>query len=199
MGQQVLLTGVGPRGPACRGGRRGHLPGVDVHAVLALLGEADGQGHNVAHRLLAHKLGQLLLLQPVLVQRGHEVGEGAGHLELDLEALAGKDERVLVGERYEAEEAGGLGRSPLPGGAVRQRHHHRLQVRADDLELADRLELHRLAGEILLRRDGVGEDVEKELAGAGRVHAKGHGVAHHRLKKKNIYCSEIKLIIYCVA
>jgi hypothetical protein len=87
-----------------------------------------------------------------------------------------------MGQGDEAKKAGGLGRSPLPGGAVRQRHHHRLQVRADDLELADGLELHGLAGEILLRRDGVGKNVEEELAGAGRVHAEGYGVAHHRLK-----------------
>ena len=87
-----------------------------------------------------------------------------------------------MGQRDEAKKAGGLGRSPLAGGAVRQRHHHRLQVRADDLELADGLELHGLAGEILLRRDGVGKNVEEELAGAGRVHAEGDSVAHHRLK-----------------
>jgi hypothetical protein len=30
------------------------------------------------------------------VERGHEVGERAGHLELDLEALAGENERVLM-------------------------------------------------------------------------------------------------------
>jgi hypothetical protein len=30
------------------------------------------------------------------VQGGHEVGERAGHLELDLEALAGENERVLM-------------------------------------------------------------------------------------------------------
>ena len=53
-------------------------------------------------------------------------------------------------EWYEPEEPGCLGGSPLPGGAVRQRHHHRLQLRAHDLELAHRLELHRFTGQVLL-------------------------------------------------
>ena len=76
-------------------GRCGHLPRVDVHAVLSLLGKGDGQRDNVAGHLLTHVLGQLLLLQPVLVQRGHEVRERAGHLELDLQALTREDKRIL--------------------------------------------------------------------------------------------------------
>ena len=97
-------------------------------------------------------------------------------------------------ERYETEEAGGLGGPPLAGGAVRQRHHHRLQVRADDLELADRLELHGLTGEVLLRRDRVGKDVEQQVAGAGRVHAERNRVIYHRLKR-NILLGKIIIII----
>ena len=91
-----------------------------------------------------------------------------------------------MGERNEAEETRGLGRSPFAGGTVGQRHHHRLQVRADDLELADRFELHGLAGEILLGRDGVGKNVEEELGGAGGVHPERHRVPHHRLKTRMV-------------
>ena len=97
-------------------------------------------------------------------------------------------------ERYETEEAGGLGGPPLAGGAVRQRHHHRLQVRADDLELADRLELHGLTGEVLLRRDRVGKDVEQQVAGAGRVYTERNRVIYHRLKR-NILLGKIIIII----
>ena len=51
------------------------LPGVDVHAVLSLLGEADGEGDDVVvlRDAVRHVLRELLLLHPVLVQRRHEV------------------------------------------------------------------------------------------------------------------------------
>ena len=62
-----------------------------------------------------------------------------------------------------------------------QRHHDCVQVLAHDFELADRLELHGLPGEVLLRRHRVGEDVQQEGAAAGRVHAERHHVPHHRL------------------
>lgn len=83
---------------------------------------------------------------------------------------------------HEAEEPRGLGRAPLAARAVGQRHHHRLQLLAGDLELADALELHRLAGEILLGRHSVREHVQEEGARAGRVHTEGHQVAHNRLE-----------------
>ena len=88
---------------------------------------------------------------------------------------------LLVCEGYEPEQAGGLGGAPLARGAVRQRHHDGLEVLAHDLELAHGLELHGLAGEVLLRRHSVGEDVQQQGGGAGGVHAEGHRVAHHRL------------------
>ena len=160
----------------------GHLPRVDVHPVLALLRELNRQRHNVSAHFLTHVLGQLLLLQSVLVERGHEVCERPGHLELDLEGLPGEDEGVLVREGNEAEEAGRLGRSPLPGRAVRQRHHHRLQVRAHDLELTDRLELHRLPGQVLLGGHGVRKYVEEEVARTRRVYSESNRVVHYRLK-----------------
>ena len=51
------------------------LPGVDVHAVLSLLGEADGERDDVVvlRDAVRHVLRELLLLHPVLVQRRHEV------------------------------------------------------------------------------------------------------------------------------
>ena len=153
VGEQLFLTGV-------RAGGGGHLPRVDVHPVLALLGEGDGQRHNVPAHPLTHVLGQLFLLQPVLVEGGHKVCERPRHLELDLQRLRGKDERVLVGEGNEAEKPGGFGRAPLAGRAVGQRHHHRLQVGAHNLELAHRLELHGLPCKIFLGRDGVCKDVQ---------------------------------------
>ena len=88
---------------------------------------------------------------------------------------------LLVCEGYEPEQAGGLGGAPLARGAVRQRHHDGLEVLAHDLELAHGLELHGLAGEVLLRRHRVGEDVEQQGAAARRVHAERDHVPHHRL------------------
>ena len=61
-----------------------------------------------------------------------------------------RDVLSLVCEGDEPEEPGGLGGPPLPGGAVGQGHHHRLQVRAHDLELAHGFELHRLTRQVLL-------------------------------------------------
>ena len=72
------------------------LPGVDVHAVLALLGEGHGQGHDVTGDFMCHVFGQLLLIHPVFVKRRHEVRERPRHLELDLKSLRGEDEGVLV-------------------------------------------------------------------------------------------------------
>ena len=87
-----------------------------------------------------------------------------------------------MSDRDEPEEPGGLDGAPFSAGAVRQRHHDRLEVLAHDLELAHALELHRLARQVLLRRHRVGEDVEQHGAAAGRVHAERDHVAHHRLK-----------------
>ena len=81
-----------------------------------------------------------------------------------------------MSQRDEPEQPGGFGRSPLAGGAIWQRYHHRLQVRADYLELADRLEFHGLAGQVLLGRDSVGEYVEQQGPGARRVHTEGDSV-----------------------
>jgi hypothetical protein len=57
-----------------------------------------------------------------------------------------KDESFLVSYGNEPEQPGGLDRAPLSARAIRQRHHDRLQVVANDLELAHALELHRFAG-----------------------------------------------------
>ena len=158
------------------------LPGVDVHAVLALLGECHGQRHDIAGDLVTHVFGQLLFVHPVFMQGRHEVRERSRHLELNLQGLRGEDKCVLVGERDQTKQPSGLGGPPLPGGAVRQRNHHRLQILAHDLEFTHGLELHRLPGEILLRRHGVSEDVQQEGGGAGGVHPERHSVPDHRLK-----------------
>ncbi len=61
-----------------------------------------------------------------------------------------------------------------------------MQILAHDFELANRLELHWLACEVLLWRDGVREDVEEEGAVAGSVHAECNHVANDRLKEKEL-------------
>ena len=118
------------------------------------------------------------------MEGGHKVGQGPRHLELYLDGLRGEDERVLMGERDQAKEPRGLGRAPLPTCAVWERHHHCLQLGANYLELAHRLELHGLASEVLLGGDRVGKDVEQELRGARGVNSERHSVADHRLKSK---------------
>ena len=75
------------------------LPRVDVHAVLPLLGKSDMEGDDVLvvwGEAVADILAQPLLLQPVLVEGGHEVCEGARHPESDVELASGKDEGLLV-------------------------------------------------------------------------------------------------------
>jgi len=59
-----------------------------------------------------------------------------------------------------------------------------LEVIANNLELADGLELHGFTGQVLLRRDGVGEDVEEHRAAAGGVHPERHDVVDDRLEGK---------------
>lgn len=72
-----------------------HLPGVDVEAVLALLREADVEGHDVVLHVVGHELREPLLLHPVLVKRRHEVRELARHPELDFELPSGEYQSVL--------------------------------------------------------------------------------------------------------
>jgi hypothetical protein len=86
-----------------------------------------------------------------------------------------------VRDRHEAKESRGLGRAPLAARTVRKWDHHRLQLVARYLELADALELHGLAGEVLLRRHRVREHIQEEGPRARRVHPESHQVAHHRL------------------
>ncbi len=138
VGEQVLLGRVEVLGS--------ELAGVDVHPVLALLGEAGVEGDDVVGDGVGHVLGKLPLLGPVLVQSGHEVGQRAGHSELDLKVAGGENQGVRVGDWDEAKEAGGLGGAPLAGRAVGEGYHDRLEVLADDLEFAHAFELHRLAG-----------------------------------------------------
>ena len=158
------------------------LPRVDVHAVLPLLGEGHGQRHDVTRDLVRHVLGQLLLVHPVLVQRGHEVRQRPRHLELDLDGLRSKDEGVLMGQWNEAKQPRGLGWSPFSGGTIRQGNHHSLQILADNFEFTNRFKLHGLACKVFLWCDGVGEYIQQERGGAGSVHAKCNRVSDYRLK-----------------
>lgn len=180
MGEEVLLVALLRIVPAARS-RRVHLPRVDVHPVLALLREGDVERDQVSAHVVRRVLGQPLLLRAVLVQGRHKVRQWAGHAELDLQLPSGEDEGVLVGDGHQAEQPGGLHRSPFTAGAVRQGHHDRLKILADDLELADALELHRLTGEVLPRCHCVREDVQEESSAARGVDSEGHHVAHHGL------------------
>lgn len=118
---------------------------------------------NVVQRAVSHILGQLLLLDAILVQRGHKICQRTGHAELQVQAASGKDKRILQGKQsevlvsshpelgnhqspiqthlmrdgYEPKQPGGLRRSPLPAGAIRQRNHDRLQLLAANLEVVE--------------------------------------------------------------
>lgn len=61
-----------------------------------------------------------------------------------------------------------------------------IKISSTYLELANALELHGFAGEVLARRDSVSEDVEQEGAAAGGVHAERYHVTYYRLPNKNI-------------
>lgn len=50
---------------------------------------------NVVQCAVSHILGQLLLLDAVLVERGHKISEGARHAELEVQAASGEDKRIL--------------------------------------------------------------------------------------------------------
>lgn len=83
--------------------------------------------------ILGNVLGQLLLLDAVLVQCRHKVRQRPGHPELDLQRSSGKDQWLLMRDRYEAEETRRLRGTPFATGTVGQRHHNRLQFLAADL------------------------------------------------------------------
>ena len=139
------------------------FPRVDIHPVLPLLREGDVQGDEVLvvrGKTVADILAQPFLLQPILVEGGHKVCQGSSHPEGNVQLASGEDQSLGMGDGHQAEEPSGLGRAPLARGTVGKGHHDSLQVLAQDLELTHALELHRLSGQVLLRRHGVGEDVQ---------------------------------------
>jgi len=73
-----------------------NLPRINVQSVLTLLWKLDAERHLAVADGLTDELCQLLLIRPVLVKCGHEVGEGSGHLEVDSHLPPGKDEGVRV-------------------------------------------------------------------------------------------------------
>lgn len=89
----------------------------------------------------------------------------------------------LVRDGHQSKKPGRFGWPPLSASAVRQRYHHRLKLVTRYFKFAHRFELHGLSGKVLLWRDGVGEDVQKETSTARRVHPESHDVAHHTLVK----------------
>lgn len=46
---------------------------------------------NVIQRTVRHIFGQLLLLDAILVQRGHKIGQRSRHAELQVKTATGKD------------------------------------------------------------------------------------------------------------
>lgn len=180
MSQQVFLVAVLGVVAAARS-RRVDFTRVNIHTVLSLLRETDLERDQIVGDVMRRVFGQSFLFGAVFVQSGHEIGQRARHAELALQLAAGEDQRVLVSDGHQSEESSGFHRSPFTAGAVGQRHHHRLQVGADDFELANTLELHRLARQVFSGRDGVGEDVEEESSTARGVHSESHDVADDRL------------------
>lgn len=53
------------------------------------------------------------------------------------------------------------------------------------LELADGLEFHGLASEVLLWRDHVRKDVQEERTGAWSMHSECHNISDDRLEGRN--------------
>lgn len=77
-------------------GRAGRFPGVNVQAVLALLGKADRESHHVVvGDRVRDVFGEAFLLDAVLVQRRHEVGQRSRHPELDLQLAASEHQGLL--------------------------------------------------------------------------------------------------------
>ena len=120
----------------------------------------------------------------VLVERGHEVEQGPGHPELDLEEallVRDRDQACLVADRNDAEESGGLHGPVLAAGAIGQRNHNGLEALGDDFELANALELHGLAGDVLGGRGGVCEDVENIGAVLRQMYSEVDHIRDHHL------------------
>lgn len=171
-GVDEVLAAVGQQGSIRTGAIiPGTLSGVDVQAVLAVLREGDANEDLVPFHLMLNELLQSSVLGVVAVEGGDEFHQRLGHAEAELELAAGVDDRLLVRERDQAEHAIGLRRAPFPAGTFRKGDHDHRQTIADDPQLAHRLELHRLAGEILASGDGVGKDVEEEVIPTGGVDA----------------------------
>lgn len=89
-----------------------------------------------------------------------------------------------MGYWYETEEPGGFRGAPFAARAVGQRHHHRLQFLASDFKFAHALELHRLPGQVFLRRDSVGKYVKEESSWAGRVNTERDDIPDDGLHNK---------------
>lgn len=185
MSQQVLLVallGV----VAAAVSHRIDFARVNVHAVLALLGETDFESDQIARHVVRGVFGQPLLFRSVFVESRHKVGQRSGHAELAFQLTAGKDQGVLMGDGHQAEETRRLHRPPLTAGAVRQGHHDRLKVLANNFELANALEFHGLARQVLARRHRIGEYVQQEGTTARGVDSERDHISHNRLRKKLI-------------
>lgn len=175
----------------------GNLTGVDVHSVLSFFGEDHGQNDLITLDPLTHIFTQFLLFSSIFVESGHKISEWPGHLENDVNvAPVGKNQCVLVRNWVQAEQPRGLGWTPFAAGAIGQRNHDRLQIFADDLELAHTFKLHGLSGQILLRRDCVCEYVQQQGPGTGRMNPEGHYVADHGLKSGGISTSDLTAVNY---
>lgn len=92
-----------------------------------------------------------------------------------------KDESVLVGDRNKAEQSCSLDRTPFTTRTVRQRYHNRLKIIAHDLKLADTLELHGLACQVLLWGYCICEDVQQHSPTARCVYTERYDVVYNRL------------------
>jgi len=69
---------------------------------------------NVVQCAVSHILGQLLLLNAILVQRGHKICQRTRHAKLQVQAASGEDKRILkVSKALESNQARGNNQSPM--------------------------------------------------------------------------------------
>ena len=104
---------------------------------------------------------------------------------------------------HQTEETRRFHWTPFTAGAVRQGHHDCLQVLANNFELANALEFHRFARQILSWCHCVSKYVQEEGTTARSVHSECNHISHNRLLKNQILGCDIKelkneLLIYFV-
>lgn len=104
------------------------LSRIEIESVLAVVGKARVNAHQIAVQSDARVLLQTLLVGAVAMQIRHKVGERARHAKLNFQFARAEYQRLFVRQRIEAKESNSLGRTPFATVCVLKKSKTRINV-----------------------------------------------------------------------